>query len=180
MCTKFHQMKMQLTTSLVSCVSCWQNVREDAFFENPFWYRLLYMVPMFFIFRMRFYVGWILSECMCFTAALGAYPVATKPKCGTGPTHFEGFKLWSVFLLCFLHCCFFHKGDTQQSQSYAVFGVHVMVQQYKWGRRCTSLPVAIFLAPKFHVRTLALKRMYFQQTWANVSLYNASLICFFI
>ena len=47
------------------------------------------MVPMFIMFRTRLYSAWILSECMSITAALGAYPVRSKPKCGVGPTDLE-------------------------------------------------------------------------------------------
>lgn len=48
--------------------------------------RLAYMVPAFTIFRMRMYSAWILSECVCIVAALGAYPSDLKSRCGQGPT----------------------------------------------------------------------------------------------
>ena len=47
-------------SELLFCV-CFQYVKEDAFFENPFVYRLLYMTAMFFVFRMRLYVAWTLA-----------------------------------------------------------------------------------------------------------------------
>jgi len=72
-----------------------QYVRSDEFYtDNPFWYRLVYMVPMFFIFRTRLYVAWIMSECICIAAALGAYPTASQPRCGAGPTNFEALDQW--------------------------------------------------------------------------------------
>ena len=62
----------------------------DGFYDNPFWYRLLYMVPMFMIFRTRLYIAWLVSECMCMTSTLGAYPVEAKSKYGQGPSDLKG------------------------------------------------------------------------------------------
>lgn len=67
-------------------------VKSDEFQFNPFWYRLLYMVPMFQIFRTRLYIAWIMSELMSMTAGLGAYPTYCKAKCGEGPTDFKALK----------------------------------------------------------------------------------------
>ena len=50
------------------------------------------MAPVFFVFRMRIYTGFILSECACMTAGLGAYPALTDPKPGSGPTNIEALK----------------------------------------------------------------------------------------
>ncbi|XP_053307936.1 lysophospholipid acyltransferase 7 [Spea bombifrons] len=61
-------------------------VKTDEFYECAFLYRLFYMVPIFFVFRMRFYVAWLFSECGCISAAFGAYPVAAKSRSGGGPT----------------------------------------------------------------------------------------------
>ncbi|ELT92151.1 hypothetical protein CAPTEDRAFT_141205 [Capitella teleta] len=67
-------------------------IRRGDLFADPFWFRLLYMAALSFIFRLRFYCGWILAECGCMTAGLGAYPAVTKPRCGAGPTDFEAFE----------------------------------------------------------------------------------------
>ncbi|XP_006897358.1 PREDICTED: lysophospholipid acyltransferase 7 isoform X2 [Elephantulus edwardii] len=61
-------------------------VREDAFYARPLLARLFYMVPIFFAFRMRFYVAWIMAECGCIAAGFGAYPTAAKARTGGGPT----------------------------------------------------------------------------------------------
>ncbi|XP_022101865.1 lysophospholipid acyltransferase 7-like [Acanthaster planci] len=61
-------------------------VRSDEFYTHGYWYRTLYMVPMFMLFRLRMYSAWILSECVCMSATLGAYPVSFKPKVGLGPS----------------------------------------------------------------------------------------------
>lgn len=61
-------------------------VREDAFYARPLPTRLFYMIPVFFAFRMRFYVAWIAAECGCIAAGFGAYPVAAKARAGGGPT----------------------------------------------------------------------------------------------
>lgn len=74
-----------------------QYTQTEEFYDNPFWFRLFYMMPMFIIFRTRLYMAWILSECMCMTIGLGAYPRASKPKCGQGPTDLKEYHKWSVF-----------------------------------------------------------------------------------
>ncbi|KAM4703517.1 lysophospholipid acyltransferase 7-like [Rhinophrynus dorsalis] len=61
-------------------------VKTDEFYDCSFLYRLFYMVPIFFVFRMRFYLAWIFAECGCMAAAFGAYPVAAKSRPGGGPT----------------------------------------------------------------------------------------------
>lgn len=61
-------------------------VKKDEFYEQAFLFRLFYMVPIFFVFRMRFYVAWIFAECGCIAAAFGAYPVTAKSRSGGGPT----------------------------------------------------------------------------------------------
>ncbi|ESO84216.1 hypothetical protein LOTGIDRAFT_155546 [Lottia gigantea] len=63
-----------------------QYAKTDEFYERSFWYRLFFMVPMFMIFRTRLYIAWILSECMCMTSTLGAFPVKAESRCGQGPT----------------------------------------------------------------------------------------------
>ncbi|KAK7872885.1 hypothetical protein R5R35_006751 [Gryllus longicercus] len=54
--------------------------------ERSVLYRIWYINPMFFIFRMRIYTGLVLSECVCTMAGLGAYPILTGPKSGQGPS----------------------------------------------------------------------------------------------
>uniref|UniRef100_UPI00358F3FB4 lysophospholipid acyltransferase 7-like isoform X1 n=2 Tax=Myxine glutinosa TaxID=7769 RepID=UPI00358F3FB4 len=58
---------------------------SDEFYESGFAFRLFYMVPVFFAFRMRFYVCWLLAEAGCIAAALGAYPKRARAKPGAGP-----------------------------------------------------------------------------------------------
>nr|XP_060636385.1 lysophospholipid acyltransferase 7 [Anolis sagrei ordinatus] len=61
-------------------------VRSDDFYKRALPFRLFYMVPIFFVFRMRFYVAWLCAECACIAAAFGAYPTAAKARSGGGPT----------------------------------------------------------------------------------------------
>jgi len=61
-------------------------------FERSFWYRVWYMTPMFFNFRMRIYTGFVLSECQCISAGLGVYPSKCKSRSGQGPTELEPLK----------------------------------------------------------------------------------------
>ena len=59
---------------------------EEIFTERSLLFRVWYMTPLFFTFRMRFYSGFILSEVACIMAGLGAYPVECNSKPGQGPT----------------------------------------------------------------------------------------------
>lgn len=60
---------------------------SDEFYIDRSWlYRLFYVWPSFFIFRMRIYSGILLSECICISAGLGAYPKELDSKCGHGPS----------------------------------------------------------------------------------------------
>jgi len=82
-----------------------QYVNTEEFAEQPFAFRLFYMVPMFQIFRSRLYLAWIMSELMCFTAGLGAYPVEAKARIGEGPHDYVALKKWWVNY--FMKSCFY-------------------------------------------------------------------------
>lgn len=71
-----------------SCIFL-QYTQTDEFLDEPFWFRVFYIVPMFTVFRTRLYIAFLLSECMCMTAGLGGYPVASKPRCGQGPSDLQ-------------------------------------------------------------------------------------------
>lgn len=60
--------------------------------EKSFWYRLFYITPSFFNFRMRIYAGFILGECVCIALGLGAYPSLCNPEPGAGPTNFAALE----------------------------------------------------------------------------------------
>lgn len=63
---------------------------EEFYTNTSYFYRLWYMYPTFFIFRMRMYIAFKLSEAVCIMAGIGMYPCATNPKLGSGPsTNFE-------------------------------------------------------------------------------------------
>lgn len=60
---------------------------EPEFYEQrSFLYRLWYVWPAFFMFRMRIYTGLTLSECVCTMAGFGAYPKQVESRPGNGPT----------------------------------------------------------------------------------------------
>ena len=68
---------------------------DDTFYEeSSILWRIFYMTPVFFNFRMRLYSGFVLSECTCISAGLGVYPEASEPKPGMGPTKLEVLKEW--------------------------------------------------------------------------------------
>lgn len=56
---------------------------------SSFIWKVFYMMPVFFNFRMRIYAGFCLSECACICAGLGAYPTKSKPRPGQGPSDLE-------------------------------------------------------------------------------------------
>jgi len=62
---------------------------EDWLESSSFLWKVFYMMPIFFTFRMRMYAGFCLSECVCIAAGLGAYPTVSKPKPGLGPSEPE-------------------------------------------------------------------------------------------
>lgn len=67
-----------------------QFAESDVIFRDyNFFYRVWYMTPVFFNFRMRIYAAFVLSECVCIMAGLGAYPAASEPRSGRGPTKYE-------------------------------------------------------------------------------------------
>jgi lysophospholipid acyltransferase 7 len=58
---------------------------SDEFYESrSFLYRLFYIWPTFFIFRMRIYSGTLLAEALCINSGFGAVPVELEPRCGHG------------------------------------------------------------------------------------------------
>ncbi|XP_030764555.1 lysophospholipid acyltransferase 7 [Sitophilus oryzae] len=59
------------------------------FEQRSFLYRYWYIWPTFLNFRMRIYIGLILSECVCVLGGMGVYPRFCKNQPGNGPTeHF--------------------------------------------------------------------------------------------
>ncbi|XP_075149833.1 membrane bound O-acyltransferase domain containing farjavit [Haematobia irritans] len=58
---------------------------DEFYNERSYFYRLWYVWPTFFIFRMRMYTGLTLSECVCTMAGFGAYPVEADVAHGGGP-----------------------------------------------------------------------------------------------
>ena len=54
--------------------------------ETSLAWKMFYMMPIFFNFRMRIYAGFTLSECACIMAGLGAYPECSDPRPGQGPS----------------------------------------------------------------------------------------------
>ncbi|CAH8594986.1 unnamed protein product [Schistosoma turkestanicum] len=69
-------------------------VRGTEFYDRHFVYRFFYMMIIFFIFRMRIYFAWKMSECVCMSASLGAYPKLSEPEKGGGPTNLHALDLY--------------------------------------------------------------------------------------
>uniref|UniRef100_A0A224YSK4 Lysophospholipid acyltransferase 7 n=1 Tax=Rhipicephalus zambeziensis TaxID=60191 RepID=A0A224YSK4_9ACAR len=61
----------------------------EDFYERGLLYKLLYLTPMFIIFRLRIYIGFVLGECVCIMAGLGIYPTESKALPGVGPTDID-------------------------------------------------------------------------------------------
>ena len=68
-------------------------MEDDDFYANSsLLFRLFYITPVFFNFRMRLYSGFVLSECSCIMAGLGAYPASAEPKPGMGPSNLKALE----------------------------------------------------------------------------------------
>ena len=61
-------------------------VKSGKLYDDSFAYQIFYMVPIFFIGRMRFYSAWLTAECSFISLTLGAYDDDLKPQSGHGPT----------------------------------------------------------------------------------------------
>lgn len=85
-----------ITYLIVSRIASFKDARTDEFYENPFWYRFVYMTLMFTLFKLRFYFAWILAEYSCMTAGFGAYPNVCKPRPGGGPTNLAALKEFDI------------------------------------------------------------------------------------
>lgn len=62
----------------------------EEFYERGLLFKLLYLTPVFIVFRLRLYIGFVLGECVCIMAGLGVYPVESKAVPGGGPTDISG------------------------------------------------------------------------------------------
>lgn len=63
--------------------------------NRSFVYRLWYIYPSFFVFKMRIYAGMALSECVCTMAGVGAYPTNCNTVPGQGPKDYQAVEsLW--------------------------------------------------------------------------------------
>ncbi|KAF4521844.1 hypothetical protein B566_EDAN003718 [Ephemera danica] len=71
----------------------WDYGQSDAFLtECSLLYRVFYLIPCFFTFRMRLYTGMFLAECSCIMVGLGAYPASSQPRTGHGPAEYAKLK----------------------------------------------------------------------------------------
>ena len=60
----------------------------EEFADTSLWFKILYMFPLFTLFRLRMYFGWLSSEICFVISGFGAYPKSSQPKPGHGPTKF--------------------------------------------------------------------------------------------
>ena len=63
-------------------------LHTEEFAETSFLFKIVYMFPLFTLFRLRMYFGWLSSEICFVIAGFGAYPKSSQPKPGHGPTKF--------------------------------------------------------------------------------------------
>ncbi|KAG8239003.1 hypothetical protein J437_LFUL005060 [Ladona fulva] len=62
---------------------------DEFYEERSMLYRTFFLTPCLFIFRLRIYIGFVLAECVCTMAGLGAYPKVSEPRSGMGPVKYE-------------------------------------------------------------------------------------------
>lgn len=75
-----------------------EHLTSNEFLHHPWgiFYRLAYYHPIIIWFRMRFYIAWQIAFVGCIAAGVGAYPKATAPHCGHGPTIAGSHAEWRV------------------------------------------------------------------------------------
>ncbi len=61
-------------------------LHTEEFAETSVLFKIAYMFPLFTMFRVRMYIGWLLAEICFIVAGFGAYPKSSDPKPGVGPT----------------------------------------------------------------------------------------------
>ena len=61
-------------------------LHTEEFAESTVFFKIAYMFPLFSMFRLRMYFGWLLAEICFVIAGFGAYPKWSEPKPGKGPT----------------------------------------------------------------------------------------------
>ncbi|CRK90024.1 CLUMA_CG003749, isoform A [Clunio marinus] len=118
---------------------------SDDFYQNRSWlYRLFYIWPSFFIFRMRIYSGIVLAECICTNAGFGAYPKELESKCGHGPS-----KLISSEFLENPKSCDY---DFETIENIHIAGVEKCLtfrEAMKHWNRCVQYWLAIYIYKRF-------------------------------
>lgn len=118
---------------------------SDEFYLSRSWlYRLFYVWPSFFIFRMRIYAGIILSECICTSAGLGAYPKELQARCGHGPS-----KPITSEVVEKAECCEY---DFETVENIYVAGVEqcwTFREAMKHWNRCVQFWLAMYIYKRF-------------------------------
>ncbi|KAG1707499.1 Lysophospholipid acyltransferase 7 [Nymphon striatum] len=62
--------------------------------KNSIIYKLTYMMGVFFTFRMKMYLGFVLGECVCIMAGIGCYPSFGNPVSGAGLKNTKSIRSW--------------------------------------------------------------------------------------
>ncbi|XP_064084909.1 lysophospholipid acyltransferase 7-like isoform X1 [Macrobrachium nipponense] len=117
---------------------------DTIFTDYSFFYRVWYMTPVFFTFRMRIYCGFVLSECVCIMAGLGAYPKNCEPKPGKGPSDYKALE---------------QKDNKEQKTEFNFETIH-NIDEYgadftptvRAGMRCWNMTVQFWLANNVYKR----------------------------
>ncbi|XP_063713173.1 lysophospholipid acyltransferase 7-like [Symsagittifera roscoffensis] len=70
-------------------------LHTEEFAETTVFFKIAYMFPLFTMFRLRMYFGWLLAEVCFVIAGFGAYPKWSEPKPGKGPTK-KAYEIYSL------------------------------------------------------------------------------------
>lgn len=117
---------------------------DDFYEECSYFYRIFYIWPTFFIFRMRIYSGILLAECVCISAGFGAYPQKLKSKCGHGPNEDETSEILADIDN--------HEYDFETIENVNVNGVEKCLtfrEAMKHWNRCIQYWMAIYVYKQF-------------------------------
>ncbi|KAG7210426.1 hypothetical protein KM043_011958 [Ampulex compressa] len=95
----FYKLKQAFAFAILFFVMNWlfpsKYVLSEEYAERSIIYKLSYIYPAFAVFRLRMFVGMLLSECVCQMSGLGAYPTICNSLPGLGPQNYKAVEALS-------------------------------------------------------------------------------------
>ena len=117
MLNKFLPLEVRFSRCTFRYSSILQPLHDDEFYsDSSSIYRFFFMTAVFYHLKTRVYTAWLLAECCCILAGVGAYPKEAEPRAGRGPS--KEFKILDGKTLALTHFeAFFTLQKMQQTSS---------------------------------------------------------------